>query len=171
MKARLTLRLAIILSLILIMTSCGGATAIPQIGDKAPDFTLATIEGNSLSLSDYHGKIVLIVFTSVNCVDCEKQTPYIEAVCKESSERLTVLTVYQCNAANMVRDYVAKKQLIAFPALPDPKGDVAKTYGVIRNPPANILIDPQGIIRVKKVGPFQSKEEIEKEIDKICGSP
>ncbi len=162
MKSKLLLLPAIILSLTLQMAGCGGITTVPDVGDKAPNFTMETTDGKSLSLSDFRGRSILIVFTSVNCKACEEQMPYIEAVYKESSGKLAVLNVYMFNTAPVVRDYISKKQFTSFPALPDPKGRVATQYGVAKFPPINIFIDAQGIIRNKKIGPFQSKEEIEK---------
>jgi len=144
------------------MTMIGCSTAkIPQVGDKAPAFTLESIDGKNVSLGDFQGKTVLIVFTSINCENCEKQIPYIKAVYEQSNGRLAVLNVYQFDAPNKVKEYVASKQLTAFPALPDPKGEITAAYGVARIPPGNFIIDPNGIIVMKKIGPFQSQEEIE----------
>ena len=142
------------------MTSCG-TTQVPQVGDKAPDFTLESIDGKNISLSDFRGKMVLVVFCSVNCEGCEQQLPYIEAACEQSNGKLMVLDVYQFNSLNKVQDYVSSKQLSPFPALPDPKGEVATLYGVAGFPPTNFIIDTEGIIRAKQIGPFQSQEEIE----------
>lgn len=158
---------ATIVLLALTAMSCSGIPDIPQVGDKAPNFTLETIDGKTLSLSDFRGKTVLIVFTSVNCADCERQMPYIEAVHKNSSEKLVVLNIYMFNAATVVRSYVDRKQFTAFPALPDPKGRVASSFGVGKAPPTNILIDAEGNVRYKKLGPFQSKEEIEKILESL----
>jgi len=134
---------------------------IPQVGDKAPAFTLESIDGKKISMSDYKNKIVLIVFTSVDCENCEKQLPYIKAVYEQSNGRLVILNIYQFNTANRVKEYVANKQLQDFLAMPDPKGEIATAYGVARTPPGNFIIDSNGIIVLKKLGPFQSQEEIE----------
>lgn len=162
MKPILLLIAAITVSLSLTMVNCSGTSAIPQVGDKAPNFTLETIDGKSLSLSDFRGKTVLIVFTSVNCADCERQMPYIEAY-QQANENLAVLNIYHMvYDARIVRDYVTKKQFTAFPALPDPKNKVATAYGATGFPPTNFIIDTEGVIKYKKPGPFQSQEEIEK---------
>jgi peroxiredoxin len=150
------------IALVLISSiGCSTATSIPQVGDQAPSFTLQSIDGKNVSLSDFRGKLVLLVFTSVKCVDCEIQRPFIEAVYKESSDKMAVIDIYMFNGANKVKEYVASEQLTAFPALPDPKGEIASVYGVGNTPPCNFIINSKGIIVLKKMGPFESQKEIE----------
>lgn len=139
---------------------CSGTTAIPQVGDKAPDFTLEDLKGGKVSLSQFQGKTVLLVFASINCKGCEDQMPYLIAISEQEKENLVILEVYQFNGANLVRDYVTRKGFVHFTTLPDPKGEVATKYGAARNPPTNFLIDNKGIIRHRKIGPFQSTDEI-----------
>lgn len=159
---------AIAVSLSLTMVNCGGTPAIPQVGDKAPNFTLETIDGKMLSLSDFKGKTVLIVFTSVNCKACEEQMPYLIEVYQQGNQKLAVLNIYHMiYDPRIVRDYVTKKQFTAFPALPDPKNKVATAYGATGFPPTNFIIDTEGIIKYKKPGPFQGQEEIEKILESL----
>ena len=161
MKSKIPIILAIITFLSLVMLSCG-TTQLPQVGDKAPDFTLESIDGKSTSLSDFRGKTVLIVFTSVNCKECEEQMPYLVRVYQQSSGELAILDIYHMiYDTRIIQDYITKKQFTTFPALPDPGNKVANTYGATRFPPTNFIIDSTGIIKYKKIGPFQSQEEIE----------
>jgi len=43
-------------------TPRGGLMTYPKLGDRAPDFSLATIGGQSVALNDYRGQPVLLVF-------------------------------------------------------------------------------------------------------------
>ena len=161
MKRKIPIILAIIIFISLLMMGCSAAQ-IPQVGDKAPDFTLESVDGKSISISDFRGKTVLVVFTSVNCKECENQMPHIIGAYQQANGELVVLDVYHViYDARIVQDYVTKKQFTTFPALPDPKNKVATAYGATGFPPTNFIIDTAGIIRHKKVGPFQSQEEIE----------
>jgi peroxiredoxin len=160
-KRKTPIILATIAFISLVMISCSTAK-IPQIGDKAPDFTLESIDGKSMSISDFRGKAVVVVFTSVNCKECEKQMPYLIGAYQQANGELVVLDIYHMiYDARIVQDYVTKKQFTTFPALPDPKNKVATAYGTTGFPPTNFIIDAAGIIRYKKAGPFQSQEEIE----------
>ena len=149
-------------ALILMSTIGCGAAQIPQIGDKAPDFTLESIDGKDVSLSDFQGKTVLIVFTSVNCKECESQMPYLVGAYQQENGKLAVLDIYHMiYDPRLVSNYVTDKQFTTFPSLPDPNNSVANAYGATRYPPTNFIIDTAGIIRYKKIGPFLSQEEIE----------
>ena len=159
--------LAIIASISLLMLSCSTAQ-IPQVGDKAPDFTLESIDGKSISISDFRGKTVLVVFTSVNCKECEEQMPYLVGAYQQANGELVVLDIYHMiYDARIIQDYVTERQFTTFPALPDPKNKVATSYGATGFPPTNFIIDAAGIIKHKKVGPFQSQEEIETIIESL----
>ncbi len=161
MKNKIPIILAITIFISLVITSCG-TTQLPQMGDKAPAFTLESIDGKNISLSDFRGKTVLVVFTSVNCKECEEQMPYLIEAYQQSSGELVILDIYHMiYDTRIIQDYVTKKQFTTFPALPDPGNKVANTYGATRFPPTNFIIDSTGIIRYKKIGPFQSQEEIE----------
>lgn len=162
MKAKALVTIAVITTIALTAPACGGATTIPEVGDKAPDFTLTTIDGDTLRLSDFRGKTVLLVFTSVNCKGCEDQMPYLVEVYQRAQGELVVLTIYhEIYDVSKVKDYVTKKQFTTFPALPDPENKTATAYGATRFPPTNFIIDAEGIVRYKKVGPFQNSQEIE----------
>jgi len=143
------------------IVGCGTAK-VPQVGDKAPAFTLQSIEGKNISLSDFQGKIVLIVFTSVNCKECETQMPYLVGAYENAGGKLVVLDIYHMiYDPRLVQDYVTSKQFTTFPSLPDLNNTVANSYGATRYPPTNFIIDATGTIKYKKIGPFQSQQEIE----------
>src|SRR5437660_8229902 len=46
-----------------------------HVGDAAPNFTLATLNGKRVSLSDYRGKPVMLNFWYASCPGCELETP------------------------------------------------------------------------------------------------
>lgn len=148
--------------LVLFTIACGTKGTIPQIGDKAPDFALQDVNGNTVRLSQFRGKTVLLVFASVNCKGCEDQMPFLVSVAEQEKGDLVILEVYVNNGASVVRDYTARKGFTHFPSLPDPKGELAARYdpAALKFPPTNFIIDGNGIIRYKKTGPFSSAEEI-----------
>ncbi|MGB8707343.1 MAG: TlpA disulfide reductase family protein [Dehalococcoidia bacterium] len=161
MRRKTPIILAVVALILMTMIGCSTAKIL-QVGDKAPAFTLESIDGKNVSLSDFQGKTVLIVFTSVNCKECEKQMPYLVGAYQQENGKLAVLDIYHMIFdARLVRDYVTNKQFTTFPALPDPNNTVANAYGATRYPPTNFIIDAAGIIKYKKIGRFQSQEEIE----------
>jgi peroxiredoxin len=157
-----TLIVLSVTALILISLIGCGTAKIPEVGDQAPSFTLQSIDGKNISLSDFRGKIVIIVFTSVNCQECEAQMPYLVGAYQNANNNLVVLDIYSMiYDPKLVKDYVTAKKFTTFPALPDPNNTVSNAYGATRYPPTNFIIDATGIIKYKKIGRFQSQEEIE----------
>ena len=161
MSEKIVMALVVAIFGLTTIVGCGTAK-IPQVGDKAPAFTLQSIEGKNISLSDFQGKIVLIVFTSVNCKECETQMPYLVGAYENAGGKLVVLDIYHMiYDPRLVQDYVTSKQFTTFPSLPDLNNTVANSYGATRYPPTNFIIDATGTIKYKKIGPFQSQQEIE----------
>ena len=46
----------------LLLSVQGTMGQVPEVGDLAPDFTLQQLDGDSVSLNDFRGKVVLINF-------------------------------------------------------------------------------------------------------------
>lgn len=135
----------------------------------APDFTMQTINGESVTLSDLRGKPVMLIFWAINCPACQSQTPFVQAFYDEwSSEKIAVLTVDVGESAAVVQDFV-HRQGFTYPVLLDPQGRVAQAYG-IPGVPVTFFIDAEGIAKAYKIGPFQSREEIESALDTVWPS-
>src|ERR1700730_7333124 len=58
--------------------SASGDKKYPQVGDKAPDFTLLDFNGKAHQLSDYKGKLVLINFWGTFCPPCKAEMPALQ---------------------------------------------------------------------------------------------
>jgi len=165
-KRVLAIKVGVIAWMAVMMGCSGSPGTCPEIGAQAPDFTLETIDGESLSLSDFRGNTVLIVFRAVYCKGCDEQMPYILSAYERSPETLTVLDIYRQDPVRRVRKHVQDKQLTTFPALPDPDDTVgSKKYQLPPSTPINVLVDANGIIKAVKPGPFQSQEDIEDWLD------
>ncbi|MCK4331711.1 MAG: TlpA family protein disulfide reductase [Dehalococcoidia bacterium] len=135
----------------------------------APDFTLQTIDGESITLSDLRGKPVMLTFWAIQCAACKVQAPYIQAFHDEwASEKIAVLTIDVGDSPAFVQDFVTQ-QGYTYPVLLDPQGRVAQTYG-IPGVPITFFITTEGIAKAYKIGPFQSQEEIESALDTVWPS-
>ena len=160
MKTKLSIILIISITVALMMAGCGGATTGPEVGNKAPDFNLQTIDGQSLGLSDFHGRPVMVSFWATWCGPCMDEMPYIQAVYDgHSDEELVVFTINIRESAEAARAVVNREGL-TFPVLIDSQAMVAEQYQV-QFIPMTFFIDAKGVIKARKVGGFQSQEEIE----------
>ncbi len=129
-------------------------------GMRAPDFTLPTIDGESLTLSGLRGKIVMINFWLSGCQPCIVEMPHIQAVFEEwSDDDLVILAINVRESTETVRSFV-DNQGLSFPVLLDSEGMVDEVYQPALFPTTS-FIDADGIIREVKEGRFHSPEEIE----------
>ena len=159
----LTIALAILFSGSLV--ACTKEPEAPYV----PDFTLQSIDGESVTLSDFRGKPVMLTFWAIQCPACGLQAPYMQAFYDEwSSEKVAVLSINVGDGAAVVQDFVSS-QGFTYPVLLDPQGMVAQAYG-IPGIPMTFFIDAEGIAKAYKIGPFQSPEEIESALDTVWPS-
>ncbi len=164
--------LVLILTSGLLITGCsppsqpGGPAQGPQVGKLAPDFKLQNLDGQSVSLSDFRGKPVLINFWASWCGPCRAEMPYIQQIYEEWSDKGLVILAVDIGESHATVERFMESYGLSFMVLLDTNENVALQYN-IRGIPATFLIDKDGIIQVVKVGAFSSKAEIEKNLSKI----
>jgi peroxiredoxin/cytochrome c biogenesis protein CcdA len=62
-------------------------------GDLAPDFTLTDIDGETFSLADFRGKVVILEFFATYCGSCTDEIPHLKAVQNEFSTRVVIISI------------------------------------------------------------------------------
>jgi peroxiredoxin len=132
-----------------------------QPGTAAPDFTLQTTPDQTVSLRDFLGRPVVLVFYPADWspVCGDQLALYNEILPEFKKHKAEVLAIsvdgIWCHLA------YSKDRRLRFPLLSDfePKGEVARTYGVFRKSAgcaerALFVLDPQGHIRWSYVSPI-----------------
>lgn len=137
----------------------------PEVSLQAPDFTLKDLEGKTISLSQFRGKTVLLNFWASWCGPCRAEMPHLQKFFEESGDDLTPIGVNLMEDRSQVERF-AQKQGLTFPIALDLEGKVGSSYKV-RSIPTTFFIDPEGIIRGKKVGMFGSEEEIRSMLEDV----
>lgn|GEM_PF-689688 len=80
--------------MLLVLLAAGQPSLATVVGDVAPSFDLKSIDGEPLSLSDYHGKkVVYLVFWNTWCSYCIKKTPRYKKLEAEFGDRLEIIAV------------------------------------------------------------------------------
>lgn len=149
-----------------LVTGCAAPAEAPEIGKSAPSFQLTDIDGQSISLSDFKGKTVLLNFWATWCGPCRSEMPYIQEVYDERSEPgLVILAVNIGESLTKVEEFIQDYNL-TFPVLLDREGNVAEKYN-IRAIPTTYLVDGDGIIKDIKIGAFSSVAEIEDILSRV----
>lgn len=125
-------------------------------GNLAPDFELRTVDGKAMKLSGLRGKKVIVNFWATWCPPCRLEMPEMEKFyTKNKNEGIEILAVNLTKAEKRRADVPAFMEAygITFPVLLDENSDAARLYEV-SSIPASFIIDTQGVIREKIVGPM-----------------
>ena len=134
-------------------------------GQPAPDFSLASVDGKTLKLSDYHGKAVLLNFWATWCEPCKIEMPwFVELQQKYGPQGLQVLGVAMDDTDPKDIGEFAKKMGVNYPIVIG-KEAVGDQYGGIPYLPSTFYIDRDGKV-VDRVYGLVSRSEIEDNIKK-----
>ncbi len=142
-------------------TIAPGATATPNdaprpanerviIGAVAPDFSLTTPDNQTVKLSQFRGKPVLINFWATWCEPCRVELPLLVQTYQANQERLVILGINMKEDAGTVAAKV-KEVGIKYPVVLDNNSDVTNRYQV-RGYPTSLFVDKNGVIQRITVG-------------------
>ena len=137
----------------------GGDAAVilepaPMPGHPAPDFELATLDGETVRLSDFAGKPILVNFWATWCGPCRAEFPDFQKAWVDNTDNLVIIAVNHTTAdqAEQVDDFVAEMG-VTFPIALDTEGQAAEAYQV-RGLPTSIFIDRDGMVIEVFTGPI-----------------
>jgi cytochrome c biogenesis protein CcmG, thiol:disulfide interchange protein DsbE len=133
------------------ITLTGTAGQAPVVGQPAPDFRATTVDGRTVTLSDYRGQPVWLTFGASWCQPCRAEAPDIAAVYeREKASGLKILSVFISEDAAAVSDY-ANRVGLAYDKVADPNTEIASAYGIL-GIPSHFFIDGAGVLRAMKIG-------------------
>lgn len=126
-----------------------------NVGMVAPDFDLPTFEeGKKVRLSDYRGKVVFLNFWATWCKPCKEEMPSMQVLYKHFEKDGLVILAVSIDRVTTKKDippFVSALGL-TFPVLIDSWGQTDKRYKLM-GVPETYIIDQQGILREKVIGP------------------
>jgi len=135
-------------------------------GDKAPDFALKSIDGKTIKLSDYKGKVVIIDFWATWCPPCRKGIPDLISIQNDHKKNVVIIGI-SLDAEKTIKDVpgFVKNYGINYPIV---YGDekVVAAYGGIQSIPTAFVIDRKGNVVDRHIG-LVSKETYTNKIKEL----
>ncbi|MDP1419420.1 redoxin domain-containing protein [Peribacillus simplex] len=129
-----------------------------KIGAKAPNFSLKTLDGKQVELSDYKGKKVMLNFWATWCPPCKKEMPDMEKYTQQAGDDVVVLAV-NIDPENDVQSFVDDNGITFTIPLDSQsaKNPVNERYKIL-SIPTTYFIDKEGVIRNKVISAMQLQD-------------
>jgi thiol-disulfide isomerase/thioredoxin len=130
------------------------ASSVPtREPEPAPYFNLTSLDGDSVSLSDYDGEWVLVNFWATWCPPCIAEMPYLQSL---ADRGLNVLGVNMVEPPEDVRLFT-ELHGITFPILMEPDTNLVLDYQA-RSLPRTVIIAPDGTTALRITGPIDGEQ-------------
>jgi cytochrome c biogenesis protein CcmG/thiol:disulfide interchange protein DsbE len=140
-----------------LMLGRNAAPAGAHVGQPAPDFALADLEGNPLRLAELRGRPVIINFWASWCGPCVEEFPLLQAAAaRHRADGLTVIGIVYRDNSEAARAFMARLGA-AWPAAMDPGEQVAERFGIY-GPPETFFIDRNGVVRGRQIGQLSASD-------------
>ena len=147
------------------MARRGSSAPLFAKGTLAPDFTLESLDGKNMRLSDFRGKAVLLNFWATWCAPCKIEMPwFVELQQQYGNQGLQIVGVAMDDASKEDIAKFAKEMGVNYPVLIG-KESVGDEYGGVPALPESFFIGRDGKI-VDKIMGLKGKAEIEDSIKK-----
>jgi cytochrome c biogenesis protein CcmG/thiol:disulfide interchange protein DsbE len=133
-----------------------GLSGITMVNRPAPDFTLKTFKGATISLKSLRGKPVVINFWASWCPPCREEAPLLERTWRTYQNRGVIfIGVDLQDRLEDALNYIRKFD-ITYPNGPDPIGEISIDYGVA-GLPVTFFVSRKGEIVRRHVGAIDKR--------------
>ncbi|CDQ19626.1 Peroxiredoxin [Halobacillus karajensis] len=134
-----------------------------EVGEKAPDFTLETLSGETIHLSDFRGKKVFLNYWATWCPPCREEMPEMQRFQEAYKDEVVILAVNGTGTEKKEEDVkqFVEEEGYTFPILMDKDLEINHSYQILTIP-TTYFIGTDGVIQAEKViGPmtYQIMEE------------
>lgn len=119
-----------------------------NVGDRAPDFKLTTLQGEQVRLSDYQGQPVMLNFWATWCGPCRFEMPNMEKLYQEHDVEVLAVNLTTTERSTSDVEYFVESFNLNFDILLDKEDEVSDLYKTLAIP-TTYMIDSQGIIQNK----------------------
>ena len=128
---------------------------VAAVNRPAPTFTLSSLSGQPVNLSDYRGKVVMLNFWWSGCEPCREETPALQAAYQKLVDQGLVIVGVNVrgnersgpNGISDVKNFVDTYK-VTYPIVLDEQGEVDRNYQIYVLP-TTVFIDQNGIERFR----------------------
>ena len=147
--------------LAIVLLTRSPATSPTAVGQAAPDFILADLDGNPVRLADLRGRPVIVNFWASWCGPCVEEFPLLrDAAERHEAEGLAIVGIVYQDRSEAARSFMERTGA-TWPAAMDPGERVASAYGILA-PPETFFIGRDGTIVARQIGQFSAASLDEK---------
>ncbi len=136
-----------------------------EVDYSAPDFEVEDKNGNTVKLSDYFGKPIVLNMWASWCGPCQSEMPFFEEACKENDDIEFLMVNMTAGDSKESADDFIKENGYTFPVFYDVTGEASYTYGA-SSLPMTFFIDKNGDMITYAVGAINS-EQLKQGMDMI----
>lgn len=128
-------------------------TVFKQLIDQpAPNFELASLDGRTVRLSSYRGRLVFLNFWATWCEPCQRELPAFARFMAEQGETgPVILAVNISDSPNQISAYFEEQGIAGVPILLDFELAVYEAYAISQLP-TTFVIDSGGVVRFRHIG-------------------
>ncbi|MEN6532756.1 MAG: TlpA disulfide reductase family protein [Bryobacteraceae bacterium] len=131
---------------------------IVTVGDTAPDFTVSTEGGRTVTRSNFGGKLLVLNFWATWCPPCIEELPSLDEFQRRlAADGVVVLGVSVDRSETAYRQFLQKAR-VSFLTARDPSASISASYGTFRYP-ETYIIDGSGKVVLKHIGPQNWADE------------
>ena len=139
--------------LVFFIAACG-ESPVATVGKPAPDFDTIDLKGDIWSLSKLKGQVVFVNFWATWCAPCREEMPSMQRLyAKLPKDKFEMIALFNNDKPAAVKNFVTGLG-ITIPILSDEHNFAGTKYG-LTGLPETFIIDKQGVIREKFIGPAE----------------
>ena len=144
--------LALTLLVVALAAGCYHGSRPRHIGETAPDFSVQDSE-QKIELSQFRGRVLVLNFWATWCPPCNEELPSLMSMQERTRARGVVVLGISIDVDGDAYHRFLKQHGVNFLTVRDPEEKISGMYGT-HGWPETFIIDRQGVLRRKVVGPI-----------------
>lgn len=151
-----------------------GAVRVLDPDSRGEPVTLQadTLDGESISLSDLRGRVVVVNMWWSGCVDCREEMPELVDAARQSGDQAAFVGINIRDTSAAQGLAFTRRFKVPYPSIFDPSGKALLAFEGSLNPqtiPSTVVLDPQGRIAASIIGPIPSTLTLVDLVDELAG--